>query len=127
MALLDSEKVQLRRLMWYGMKGNQFTQALGYRWATAYGLMEFRMYNMTPQEEDEIRTLLAQTLTCEQNILNVSQDMDTAAAGPWKRNPKQLAENRSLFTEWRFKLLAFFALEPGPEYGRKTRSTAIRV
>lgn len=114
--ILDTEKVTARRLMWFPMLGAFNTQAFGYRWATEYGLLEFRMNSMGPQEEEQFRALLSQCLNLENNILNVSADLDTDTAGPWKRNKAQLRENTQLYTMWRLKLCQFIGLNPGPQY-----------
>lgn len=123
--LLDIEKVSVRRLCWYGMAGSQNVQAYGYRWVQNYGILEFRMNNMSPQEEEEFRILLGQCQSLEAKLLAVACDLDTDTAGPWKRNANQLKEVRSLYKEWRLKLCQFVGLEPGPEYSTGSRTSVV--
>lgn len=125
MSLTTDEGVAIRRFMWYGMLGNQNVQAFGYRWATNFGLLQFRISNLLPQEEAYVRTLISQCETLEQGLLNVQADMDTASAGPWKRNPQQLKENIRLYTFWRKKMCEFFQLPPGPAFATSSQISVV--
>lgn len=112
--ITDSQKVDLRRMMWYPIFGSANTQAYGFRYMSQYGLMEYRFINMSAEEEMALLVLLNQCLALEIKLAAVSDDLDTSKAGPWTRNSKQLRENNSLLTLWRKKLCEYIGILPGP-------------
>lgn len=116
MAFTDAEKTDLRRFMGYAAFGAIANGNAGFqswRFFQQYGLIEFRFNNMSAAEEAVARTYLTNLNTLEANILLVSNNVDTAAAAIWTRNPAEMEEREALYKSWRLKLCAFFGVEPG--------------
>ena len=57
MALTNQERVDVRRFAGYGMFGNAQNLAGGYRYFTAYGTLEFKLSNLSNEEENTIRSI----------------------------------------------------------------------
>lgn len=119
MAFTDAEKVNIRRWCGYGaFGGGQPLPASGYRFATAYGAMEYRMNTLGPEEEAVARnTFLANLVTLETGIVGAAENLDTAAAAVWTRNPREVRERTGLFNQWRREFCNFLGIPPGPGLG----------
>jgi hypothetical protein len=114
-SLSDAEKTDVRRFCGYppyggeGMAGFQ-----GWRFYQAYGLMEFRMNNMSPAEYQVIRYHLNFLIQLEVALVSSSNNLDTDAAAVWTHNKQEVADRRGLYHEWRVHLCAATGVPPGP-------------
>lgn len=114
MSFTDAEKVAIRRHMGYPVYGGDSTQAFGHRWLQHYGTLEYRMNHLTSDEEAVVRTHLTRLEQLETDIYGVRENLDTAAAAVWTRNPAEHAEREVLYRSFRLKLCHHFGLPPGP-------------
>lgn len=121
MALLDSEKTDVRRYCGYGAYGAQLTPASGYRFSTQYGVLEYKLNSLSASEEAVLRSnYLASLVTLESDILGaagVRVNADTSQAAVWTRNKNELRERRDLFNGVRRELCAFLGIPPGSGLG----------
>lgn len=117
MSFTDAQKVDIRRYCGYPAFGGQPVQAFGHRFYQHYGTLEFRMNNFLPEEEAVITTYLGNLSTLEAAIPASSDDLDTAQAAAWTRNPNELRDRQRLFTYWRTQLCNFIGVPPGPNFG----------
>ncbi len=124
----DAEKVDIRRFCGYPVYGAGPAGFQGYRFFQAYGLLEFRMNNLAPAEYATARAVyLAALRALEAEIPASANDLDTAEAGPWVRNPKELEERKALFRTWRLALCGFLGLPPGPALGGDALGRALII
>lgn len=121
MALTDAQKADVRRHCGYPVFGSEIGSNAGYRYFQAYGMLEFRMNNLRPEEETVLTaTYLANLTTLENAIPGTSANLDTAQAAVWKHNPKEQRDRDRLFDSWRRRLCSFLGIPPGPGLGDGT-------
>ena len=110
----EAEKVDIRRFCGYQAYGAGNTGFIGFRFFQAYGLMEFRLNNMSNEEATVIRTIyLANLSTLETAIPGTSANLDTDKAAVWTHNANELKDRDALFSNWRRKLCAFLGVPAG--------------
>lgn len=115
--LTDSEKVNARRFMGYPVFGTNLSGNMGWQFYQAAGLLEYRISNLSADEETVLRQYLATLCSLESAVPDVGASLDTQEAGEWRRNPSELAERWRLFDDWRRRLCAFIGVPPGPGFG----------
>ncbi len=126
-ALTEAEKVAVRRHCGYPLFGGQPVQAFGYRFMTHYGTLEFRMENMQDEEATVVRGFLTKLAAFEEAEASVSDNLDTAAAAVWTRNPNEHADRQRLYDSWVKKLLGFFGIPRGPALSGNSRNVSLVV
>ncbi len=112
--LTDAEKTDARRFCGYPAYGAGAAGFQGWRFFQVYGLMEYRLNNLSDAELAVIRTYLATLNTLETAIPNASGNLDTAQASVWRHNANELDDRLRLFDSWRRRLCGFLGLPPGP-------------
>lgn len=117
MAFLPNELTDIRRHCGYPAYGVGASGFQGWRFFQAYGLLEYRMQNLAPQEELVVRTYLAQLASLEIDVTGTAARLDTEQAAVWTRNPQELRERTRLFDGWRRRLCGFMGVPPGPALG----------
>lgn len=118
MAFTDAQKVDIRRYCGYPAKGGTPTQAFGYRYFQWYGTLEFRMDNLSTEEETVVTgTFLANLGTLETALMGTSDNLDTAKAAVWEHNPNENKDRTALYNDWRRRLCEFFGVPTGPYFG----------
>ena len=116
--LSEREKTDARRFLGYPAHGADLSGNMSWWLVQAGGTVEYRLGNMTASEEAVLRTYL-QTLTgLEQAIPCAGAGLDTASAGGWVRNPREMEERERLFDQWRRRLCAFLGVAPGASLSR---------
>ena len=118
--LTDAEKVDVRRFCGYGaIGGGQPLPASGYRFSTAYGVLEYKLNTLGVAEEAVLRTTyLANLSTLETAIVSASANLDTDAAAVWKHNKHEVADRQGLFNSWRRQCCQFLGVPVGPNLGQ---------
>lgn len=118
MAFSEAEKTDIRRFCGYGAYGAQYTPASGYRFSTQYGVMEYRINNCTPSEENVVRTVyLANLGTLETDIIGSRANLDTDQAAVWIHNKNEVADRTKLFNQTRRDLCSFLGIPIGQGIG----------
>lgn len=117
MAFTSAQAADIRRFCGYPAYGAGPAGFQGWRFFTAYGLLEFRINNLSPEEETVVTNYLAQLYQLESAITDTGNRLDTAEASVWTRNPAELRERTALFDDWRRRLCGFLGLPPGPALG----------
>lgn len=118
MAFTDQQKIDIRRHLGYPVYGSQPVQAFGYRYLQHYGTLEFRMNNISSDEESTvINTYLASCATAEAAIITASGNLDTDQAAVWKHNKNEVADRVGLYNYKCERMAEFFGVPMGP--GRK--------
>ncbi|GAB0115323.1 hypothetical protein [Acidisoma sp. C75] len=116
MAFTDSEKTDVRRFCGYPAYGAGASGFQGWRFFQAYGLLEYRLNNLSPAEESVVRTYLGTLRGLEVGVPQSAQGLDTDQAAVWTRNKDELRDRLTLLDEWRRRLCNFLGLPPGPSF-----------
>jgi hypothetical protein len=110
----SAEKTAIRRYCGYPAYGNGDAGFQNWRFYQVYGLMEFRLNNLSSDEEAVVRGYLAQLLTLELGVVRSGDSLDTDQAAVWTRNRTEVRDRQDLFDSWRRRLCGFLGLPPGP-------------
>jgi hypothetical protein len=117
MAFTDAEKTDIRRYCGYPAYGAGVAGNMGWRFYQAYGAMEYRLNNLSPEEESVVRSHLTALATLESAIPASAANLDTDQAAVWTRNRDEPRDRQRLFDDWRRRLCGFLGLPPGPALG----------
>jgi len=86
-----------------------------WRYSVNYGDLEFRISNMSSDEEDQVRSVfLTNLILLEADIPATRDNIDTAQAAVWYRNKNELRERWAIYDDWRRRLCDFIGCECGP-------------
>jgi hypothetical protein len=121
----DAQKADVRRYCGYPAYGVGASGFQGWRFFQAYGLMEYRLNNLSADEIAVVLNYLSTLGTLECAITDASNRLDTAEAAVWTRNPYEVRERAGLFDDWRRRLCAFLGLPPGPGLGDGTLALVV--
>jgi hypothetical protein len=114
MAFSESEKTDIRRFCGYPAYGSTATGFGNWRFFQAYGLLEFRMNNLSAEEETVVRRYLGTLTVLEHAIPRSGDNLDTDQAAIWTRNRDELRDRTRLLQDWQRRLCGFFGVPPGP-------------
>ena len=113
--MLDAtEKTDARRFCGYPAYGAGAAGNMGWRFYQSYGAMEYRLNNLSDPEETVLRQHLATLRNFELAIPAAADNLDTAAAAVWTRNPDEILDRQRLEQSWGRRLCAFLGIPPGP-------------
>jgi hypothetical protein len=110
----DAEKTDIRRFCGYPAYGTVNASMQSWRFFQVYGLLEFRMNNLSEPEAAVVRRYLDTLVSFENAIPLSSENLDTDQAAIWTRNREELRDRSGLFDGWRRRLCGFFGVPVGP-------------
>ena len=110
----DAEKVDIRRFCGYPAYGAAPSGMEAWRFFQVYGMLEFRMTNLSAFETAVARRYLGTLLTLEVAVPAAAANLDTDQAAMWTRNKAEIADRMRLLDEWRRRLCGFLGVPPGP-------------
>lgn len=111
MAFTDQQKIDIRRHLGYPLYGGQPVQAFGWRFFQWYGTLEFRMDNLSPEEETMVTKVYLDNLNeLEAAIPAASANLDTDEAAVWRHNRQEVQDRLELYDVWRRKLAQLFGV-----------------
>ncbi len=90
----DAQKTDIRRYCGYPAYGAGAAGFQGWRFFQAYGLLEFRMNNLSAAEASVVMNYLTTLRALECGVTEASGRLDTAEAAVWTRNPYEVARAR---------------------------------
>jgi hypothetical protein len=111
--LTDAEKVDIRRFCGYPANGAAPAGMQSWRYFQAYGLLEFRLTNLSSAEIAVARRYLGTLTTLELAIPAASDNLDTDQAAMWTRNKEELTDRILFFDGWRRRLCGFLGASAG--------------
>ena len=112
--LADAEKVDVRRFCGYPAYGAAPNGTQSWRYFQIYGLLEFRLTNLSESEMIIVRRYLGNLTALEFAVPATSDNLDTDQASMWTRNKDELGDRIHLFDEWRRRLCGFLGVPTGP-------------
>jgi hypothetical protein len=112
--LTDAERVDIRRFCGYPAYGAAPTGMQSWRYFQVYGLLEFRVSNLSDPEVAVVRRYLGTLTALEVAVPAASDNLDTDQASMWIRNKDELPDRIRLLDEWRRRLCGFLGVEAGP-------------
>ena len=115
--LADAEKTDVRRFMGYEAYGSGNPGFFGPRFFTWYGLLEFRMTNLSSSELQVLRQYLATIYTLEAAVPTAGANMGTDMAAVWTRNKSEAGDRAKLYDSWCRRLCGFMGVPAGPALG----------
>jgi hypothetical protein len=120
MAFTDQERVDIRRFCGYPLFGGTPQSFQSYRFFQAYGTLEYRLTNLSADEETTLRTTYLtgpnNLYTLEQAITGATDNLDTDAAAVWTHNKNEVRDRVRLFNYSCRRLMRFLGVPPGPNY-----------
>jgi hypothetical protein len=114
MAFTDAEKTDIRRYCGYPAYGAAPGGFETWRFYQVYGLLEFRMNNLSAAETGIVRRYLATLHGLEAAVLRSAENLDTDQAAVWTHNRNETWDRVRLFDDWRRRLCGFFGIPAGP-------------
>jgi hypothetical protein len=110
----DAEKTDIRRYCGYPAYGAAPTGSESWRFFQVYGLLEFRMNNLSQSETGIVRRYLVALHGLEAAVPHSGENLDTDQAGVWTRNSDEVRDRERLFDGWCRRLCGFFGIPRGP-------------
>jgi len=96
-----------------------------WRYFQIYGMLEFRLNNLSDSEITIARRYIGNLAALEFAVPAASDNLDTDAAAMWTRNKDELRDRIYLFDEWRRRLCGFLGVPAGPALGNGTAQLVI--
>ena len=87
------------------------------RFATHYGVLEYRMANLTTSETAVVTTMLTNLNALELAVSGASANLDTDSAAVWKHNKNEVRDRVGLYRWARMELCKFFGVPAGEGLG----------
>jgi hypothetical protein len=114
MAFTDAEKADIRRFCGYPAYGASASGFDNWRFFQVYGLLEYRMNNLSDAEATVVRRYLGTLTVLEYAVPHAGENLDTDQAAVWTRNRDEMRDRTKLLDDWRRRLCGFFGIPPGP-------------
>jgi hypothetical protein len=114
MPLTDREKADARRFCGYPIYGAAPEGFENWRFFKVYGLLEFRLNNLSDAETTILRRHLITLTGLEGAIPRSGDNLDTDSAAVWTRNRNEPWDRARLFDDWRRRLCGFLGIPIGP-------------
>jgi hypothetical protein len=112
--ITDAEKTDARRFCGYPVYGAAPAGLQTWRFYQVYGLLEFRLNNLSDEETTVLRRYLGTLTVLEIAIPRSADNLDTDVAAVWTRNRDEPRDRIRLFDNWRQRLCGFLGIPPGP-------------
>lgn len=123
--LTDAEKVDVRRFCGYPAYGAAPNGMQSWRFFQVYGLLEFRLTNLSSAELAVVRNYLGTLLALETAVPGSSDNLDTDQAATWTHNKSELTDRIRLLDDWRRRLCGFIGVPAGPALSTGTATLVV--
>ena len=115
--LADAEKTDVRRYCGYPAYGAAPVGFQTWRFFQVYGLLEFRMNNLSQAEIGIVRRHLVTLHGLEAAVPRSGENLDTDQAAVWTHNRDETRDRARLFDSWCRRLRGFLGIPAGPALG----------
>ena len=113
--LTEQNKIDVRRhcgLPVYGNGVGASPPSFGYRYYQWYLIIEYRMNNLSPEEETTLISIyLANCNNLENAIPTASTNLDTDRAAVWYHNKYEVRDRFDLYKLWCRRLIEFMGVD----------------
>jgi hypothetical protein len=116
MGLTDAERTDVRRFCGYPVYGAAPDGLQTWRFYQVYGLLEFRLTNLSDPELAIVRRYLGTLTVLENAVPRSGENLDTDQAAVWTHNRDETRERALLFDDWCRRLCGFLGIPPGPAF-----------
>jgi hypothetical protein len=113
----------VRRYCGYPAYGAGAAGFQGWRFFQAYGLLEYRLNNMSVNEVAVVQSYLTTLRQLETGVPAAAANLDTDKAAVWTHNRDEVRDRTALFDDWRRRLCGFI----GVPYGLGLSDRSIRL
>jgi hypothetical protein len=110
----DAEKTDIRRYCGYPAYGAAPVGFQTWRFYQVYGLLEFRMNNLSQSETGIVRRHLVTLHNLESAVPRSGENLDTDQAAVWTHNRDETRDRARLFNSWCRRLCGFLGIPAGP-------------
>lgn len=117
--------MDIRRFCGYPLYGAAPGGMQSWRFFQVYGLLEFRLNNLSTSEIAIARRYLGTLLTLELAVPAASDNLDTDQASMWTRNKSEVSDRIRLLDDWRRRLCGFLGVGAGPGLSSGTASLIV--
>lgn len=114
MSFTDADRTDIRRFCGYPAYGAAPVGFQTWRFYQAYGLLEFRMNNLSDAEAAVVSRYLITLRGLEAAVPRSAENLDTEQAAVWTHNRDETRDRIRLFDDWRRRLCGFLGLPAGP-------------
>jgi hypothetical protein len=115
--LTDAEKTDVRRYCGYPAYGAAPVGFQTWRFFQVYGLLEFRMNNLSQAEIGIVRRHRVTLHGLEAAVPRSGENLDTDQAAVWTHNRDETRDRARLFDSWCRRLCGFLGIPAGPALG----------
>ena len=123
-ALSNAERVDVRRFCGYPAYGQGNSGFQSWRFFDAYGTLEYRLTNFSPEELQVVRQYLVALYGLERGVVGASSNLDTDKAAAWTHSRSELTDRVKLLDEWRRRLALFIGIPLDP-YGSMSDAVVV--
>lgn len=131
MAFTDQERVDIRRFCGYPLFGGTPQSFQSYRFFQAYGTLEYRLTNLSADEEATLRNIYLtgtnNLYSLEQAVIGASANLDTDQAAVWTHNKHEVRDRMRLFNLWCDRLCRFLGVPRGPNFTSSSNTIPLVV
>ncbi len=129
MAFSTTELYQIRKYCGYPQLGTVRGDAYGILYTTIYGQLNFLLSTISPEAENDIRTLyLPKLVILEEAIFDITDNLDTKQAAVYYWNENEISDRERLYKKARMMLCDVIGNWMGsPLYGPALVNNATRV
>lgn len=114
MSFTDADKADIRRFCGYPAYGAAPVGFQNWRFYQVYGLLEFRMNNLSDAETVVVCRYLVTLRGLEAAIPRSAENLDTEQAAVWTHNHDETRDRIKLFDDWCRRLCGFLGIPAGP-------------
>jgi hypothetical protein len=114
MPFTDTDKTDIRRFCGYPAYGAAPVGVQTWRFYQAYGLLEFRMNNLSDAEAAVVSRYLTTLRGLEAAVPRSAENLDTEQAAVWTHNRDETRDRLRLLDDWRRRLCGFLGVPAGP-------------
>lgn len=116
-AFSTQDLANIRRMCGYPALGDG-NAVFAFPWIMrTYQALEYRLQHMIAPEMATVRMMVNELLAAETALWGARNNMDTAQAAVWTRNPNEYRDRRNAWNAQRRDLCGTLGISPGPDLG----------